>query len=151
MTESSAARPDQGLASLNALRRLAQEADTHSRALADETGLTLPQLLCLRAIHDTPTPPASVASVSQDVSLAASTVSGILDRLERAGLVRRRRDRRDRRQVNLTLTPTGRERLDGVPPLAERIHRSLQSLPDDERSRMAASLRLLLDELERGA
>jgi DNA-binding MarR family transcriptional regulator len=37
-----------------------------------------------------------------------ATMTGIIDTLEREGLVRRRRDESDRRQVRLSLTPRGR-------------------------------------------
>jgi DNA-binding MarR family transcriptional regulator len=40
-----------------------------------------------------------------------ATLTGIVDTLIRAGLVRRERDEDDRRQVWITLTPVGRERV----------------------------------------
>lgn len=136
-----------GLALLRALRVVASQADDQSRALSDETGLTLPQLLCMQAIVDA-TERATVASVSTSVRLAPSTVSGILDRLERSRLVRRKRNSRDRRQVNLTLTARGEVRLAEVPDLRERLKLALHTLDDSERDETVSALKAVVAMLE---
>lgn len=51
---------------------------------------------------------ASVSSVARHLSVSAPTVCANVDQLEAAGLVRRQRSSRDRREVEISLTPKGR-------------------------------------------
>jgi DNA-binding MarR family transcriptional regulator len=51
---------------------------------------------------------ASVSTVARYLGVSAPTVCANLDQLEAAGLVRRHRSERDRRAVELSLTPRGR-------------------------------------------
>ena len=51
--------------------------------------------------------PSRVCELSQAMEISAPTVTGILDRLEKVGYVRRRPDTADRRVINITLTPSG--------------------------------------------
>jgi DNA-binding MarR family transcriptional regulator len=50
-------------------------------------------------------------------------ITRLLDRLERSGLVRRRRERRDRRVVTAHITPQGLELLAGLDRPVEVFHR----------------------------
>lgn len=138
------ASDDIGFQILQALRTVASQASDYSRELSDESGLTVPQLLCMKAIQEADPGEATVAYVSDAVDLAPSTVSGILDRLERSRLVRRRRDHRDRRQVQLSVTSTGRSRLEELPTLHERFADNLQSLSDRERRQTVEALKTVL-------
>jgi DNA-binding MarR family transcriptional regulator len=52
----------------------------------------------------------TAAGLSRATGLRPSTLTGVLDRLESAGLVVRRPHPRDRRAITLTLTRTGRTR-----------------------------------------
>jgi DNA-binding MarR family transcriptional regulator len=52
---------------------------------------------------------ASVSTVARHLSVSAPTVCGKVDQLEAAGLVIRHRSERDRRTVELSLTPKGRK------------------------------------------
>lgn len=51
---------------------------------------------------------ALVGDVAQALCIGAPSMSGLVDRLERAGLVERRRDAQDGRAVRLHMTETGR-------------------------------------------
>jgi DNA-binding MarR family transcriptional regulator len=51
--------------------------------------------------------PSNLRSLARHMGVTASTMSLNVDRLERAGYVRRERDRRDARQIELRLTETG--------------------------------------------
>ncbi|MFE3176527.1 MarR family transcriptional regulator [Amycolatopsis sp. NPDC059090] len=52
--------------------------------------------------------------IGQLTGLSTGAVTGVLDRLAKAGLVLRERDRTDRRKVLVTITEAGRERLDAI-------------------------------------
>ncbi len=68
--------------------------------------LTLPQFFTLSALEEGPRMMKELGSV---LGLSMGTVTGIVDRLARAGLVERRGDERDRRVVLAALTPRGEE------------------------------------------
>ena len=70
---------------LQSLRRMSRAVDLHSRRLAQACNLTGPQLVCLLEVSANG--PISVARLAQEVHLSASTVVGILDRLDVKGLV----------------------------------------------------------------
>lgn len=49
----------------------------------------------------------TMGELARHLGITEKTVTGVVDRLERARLVRRERDGRDRRVVHVTLTPDG--------------------------------------------
>ncbi|TPV95923.1 MAG: winged helix DNA-binding protein [Myxococcales bacterium FL481] len=130
---------------LRAIRRIVRRVSEHSRYLSREVGLTVPQLLCLRAIGvlEEAAEPAeiTVAMVGTSVQLSAPTVSRIVDRLERAGLVVRQRRAKDRRKVCLSLTPAGLERYQNLPePLQEVFISRFDRLPRRRRDEILSAL-----------
>ena len=122
-----------------ALRRITHEVDAYSRKLVAEHDITGPQLLCLYYIANHS--PAMLSQISRQLSLSASTVNGIIDRLTAKSLVTRQRPAQDRRKVLLTLTSKGRQVVINAPKL---LHRSLaekiRQLPDIQQAAIALSL-----------
>jgi len=120
-----------------------------SKRLSKESGLTLPQIAVLRAIATAPESELSVAAISNRVQLSSPTVSGILDRLERAGLVLRERGSSDRRKVWLRLTEAGTAKLRDTPaPLQDRFVRRVNELPEERKRALSESLTTLVSFLE---
>ena len=69
-------------------------------------------------------------------------ITRLLDRLERAGLVHRYRDTRDRRVVRGTLTPEGSDLVERMAAPLEALHCDLVShLDADERKHLVSLLR----------
>lgn len=110
-----AALPDQIGLVLRLLRRINHAADLHSKHLIKATGLTTPQLIVLKAIHELGE--VTAGAVAEHVSLSQGTVSMILDRLESHALIERYRSVRDRRIVHARLTPAGAQVVARAPPL----------------------------------
>lgn len=132
---------------LVSLRRITRAIDLHSRRLAAVYHLTSPQLVCLRhlAHHGVTTP----GNLARQVALSQATVTGILDRLERRGLVYRERDRVDRRKVNIVLTDEGRELVENAPmPLQQAFAERLASLPDRQQEKIASVLASIVEMME---
>jgi DNA-binding MarR family transcriptional regulator len=114
------------------------------------SGLTAPQVGALKALAGGD--PQSLKDLCSRLGLAHSTVSGIVDRLERRGLVRRETDPQDRRLTRIVVTDevktflaTGAE-LHHPAPLIEALRRA----SDEERSRILEGLTTLRRLLERG-
>jgi DNA-binding MarR family transcriptional regulator len=140
---------------VKAIRRILRKTTEHSRDLDREFGLNAPQVLCLRAIADcepssgndgkskganreasTKRSDADIASsqvtvvrLAEAVHMPVATVSRILDRLEQARYIQRRRSDDDRRRVHVSLTQLGRRKLAQVPtPLHEQFLIKLRRL-----------------------
>lgn len=136
---------------LRAIRQLVRRISEHSRYLSREVGLTVPQLMCLKAIGELEDNEAgvTVAMVSDRVQLSAATVSRIIDRLERAGLVTRERSAADRRRVSLALTAAGLERYQTLPiPLQETFLQRLDQLPEPELDQLRTALQRISELME---
>lgn len=130
---------------LRSVRRMMRRVAEHSRWMSRELGLTLPQLVCIKAIgalEEAGESEITVVMVAKEVSLSAATVSRILDRLVNSGLIARERRSKDRRKVCLTLTASGVERQQTLPPaLQERFVERLNELPLERREVLLESLR----------
>ena len=117
------------------------------KVLTLSTGLTVPQLLCLRHIrrHGLLTP----GTLASYLFVGKATVTGILDRLEARGMVKRERDGSDRRKVFVALTQEG-ERLarEAVWPLQEQFARRLADLSGSQCERIRDTLSLISDMME---
>jgi DNA-binding MarR family transcriptional regulator len=84
-----------------------------ARSLADageEVTLTQYRSLVVLASRG----PQTMAELAEAVSVTPPTASRLCDRLVKKGLVRRRTDRNDRRQVQIALTQMGRDLVNAV-------------------------------------
>jgi DNA-binding MarR family transcriptional regulator len=79
------------------------------RAIA-HTGVTLPQALALATIKAGPGP-VTPSRLAQYLTQETQSVTGLIDRMEKQGWVRRVRDLPDRRAIRLELTPEGEAKL----------------------------------------
>ena len=109
------------------------------RAIFNAHGITEQQWRVLRVVADEPG--IAVSELAAWTSIAAPSLVGVLDRLERANLVVRQRDARDRRSVHIDLTDAGRRLQQAlVPQVAETYSDLMQSLPPREWVQLVASL-----------
>jgi DNA-binding MarR family transcriptional regulator len=110
--------------------------------------LTVPQTAVMRAIVRAPG--IVLRDLSREVSLAHSTVSGIVDRLVKRGLIERRADPEDGRTSRIyptaVVTDFVRERIPRLSqgPLATALEQATRA----ERATIAESLRRLRELLE---
>ncbi|MGH0029643.1 MAG: MarR family winged helix-turn-helix transcriptional regulator [Myxococcota bacterium] len=127
---------------VSALRRIVRAIDLHSRRMVDECGLTGPQIVVLREASRLSG--SSISALARAANLGQPTVSGILDRLEAQGLVRRKRSKEDRRSVFVAVTPKGARVLKNAPSLLQdRFRSELSRLEEWERTQILALLQRL--------
>ena len=92
--------------------------------------------------------PRSVRELSADTGTRATTLTGVLDRLERRGYLARELDAADRRSFRLTLTPSGEVVAARVrDAVGELERRALAGL----NSRQIAGFHAVVDALRRAA
>jgi DNA-binding MarR family transcriptional regulator len=132
---------------LISLRRIIRAIDMRSRHLMQQAGLTGPQLLVLQALvrHEQ----MSAGDLAREVNLSQGTVTSILDRLEKRGLILRMRSETDRRKVYVSLTSEGEAQLAAAPTLLqERFIDRFQQLKDWEQTQILASLQRLAEMMD---
>jgi DNA-binding MarR family transcriptional regulator len=77
--------------------------------------------------------PLTAGRLAEESGLTTGAVTFILDRLEEAGMVTRRRDTEDRRRVWVEIVPEARERLSGLQqPIAEEMRQVARHFKADE-------------------
>ena len=83
----------------------------------------------------------TAGQLAKNVSLGNATVTGILDRLSKRGLIERRRADEDKRRVLVKLTNLGVGTLSNVPSLLQdRFVTELERLADWEQTLLLSSL-----------
>ncbi len=125
--------------SLIALRRILRATELFGRELKQAAGITAVQFRVLQIIAETGQVTAKEISLRMRVSQA--TVTALVDRLVRDGMVLREKSALDRRQTNIQITPRGRQTLDEAPdPLQQRFVRNFSALEDWEQAMLVANL-----------
>jgi DNA-binding MarR family transcriptional regulator len=133
-----------------ALRRIVRAIDLHSRHLAQEFGLTGPQVVLLRELvrHGE----MHVAELAKSVNLSHATVTDILNRLEKRGLIERTRSIVDRRRIMVMPTKQAISLIEKSPPLLqEEFSQRLTRLDDWEITQILSVLQrvaLMMDAQE---
>ena len=122
-----------------ALRRIVRAIDLHSHHLVERFGVTGPQLIALQELARLGRVPVGV--LAGNVHVSHPTMTGILDRLEKRGLVERTRDTDDRRRTTATATFEGLKLVESAPsPLQDRFRAKFSKLEEWEQTHMLATL-----------
>ncbi|WP_427338403.1 MarR family winged helix-turn-helix transcriptional regulator [Caloranaerobacter sp. DY30410] len=89
------------------IREINSKINSNLRHEFESTGLTIPQIMLIRILvkHKK----LKVSEISKKMSLANSTVSGIIDRLEKQEILKRTRSSEDKRIVYIELADKGYE------------------------------------------
>jgi DNA-binding MarR family transcriptional regulator len=117
------------------IRQYQRDSDEFNQAVAERAGINQTDLRCLdllleMAVAGRGMTPGRLAEAS---GLTPSTITSVLDRLERAGYVRRVRDQENRRQVFLQLTAEFAALTQEIfGPVAEEASGQLEQFSDNE-------------------
>jgi DNA-binding MarR family transcriptional regulator len=130
-------------------RRTGSIGSSHARAIADRAGINGTDFECLDILDWTG--PITAGDLARRVGITSGAVTGVIDRLERGGWVRRVADPGDRRRVIVELVEPGpdspnperyREMLEVFTPLQEEVSHLMDRYDDDQ-------LELIIDYLRR--
>jgi DNA-binding MarR family transcriptional regulator len=106
-------------------RRVGSASTLHNQACADLVGLTSSDWACLDVLDWTG--PISAGRLAEHVGLTSGAITGVIDRLERAGFVKRAPDPTDRRKVIVRLI---RDRDVGLGEVFSHLARAVDELTD---------------------
>ncbi|MBI3725740.1 MarR family transcriptional regulator [bacterium] len=126
---------------LEGMIRVFYGARQHSQSLKLRYGITAAQLQLLKLLEKQGD--LTHSDLSDRLYLRGSTVTGIIDRLERRAFVKRRRSRSDRRLVRVGLAEAGKKLLESIPRGQSKfgaLRHFVRELPQDEASHFATTL-----------
>jgi DNA-binding MarR family transcriptional regulator len=126
--------------------KASRQLDSEMRASLAHVGLTKEEFKVLMELH---AGPRTHGALCRQLEVSTGVMTNRLDKLERAGLVRRSKDPSDRRGVMLTLTPAGAERLGAyIDRGANRERQLLDGLSVRDKRQLNELLTKLVDSLE---
>jgi DNA-binding MarR family transcriptional regulator len=114
------------------------------RHLKEEADLTTVQYNLLRILRGADEQGLTAGEIGERLIARSPDVTRLIDRLEKRGLVRRRRDPEDRRAVRIAITQAGRDKL---APLDEIARAALKQLFDGLSRAQLNALRDTLDQV----
>jgi DNA-binding MarR family transcriptional regulator len=129
------------------IREMSTEAVMFHQALADELGLYITDHKCLDLIHRFGAMPAG--KLGELTGLTTGAITGMIDRLEKVGYVRRTNDPKDRRKT--IVEPVRNKKLERkiemiFTPIHERMHKFLSSYSDSELSFLLDAITKLIEQ-----
>jgi DNA-binding MarR family transcriptional regulator len=116
---------------MQSLRRIFKAIQVYSQEVSQKFGITGPQLWTLKALSANGSLP--LGQLSKMMYLHPSTITGVVDRLEKKGYVVRDRVHEDRRVVMVQLTPNGRKVIRRAPsPIQGKMIYGLRKLKRED-------------------
>lgn len=117
------------------------------RKILTNLSITPPQFTALQFIVHSPQP-MTIGDLSKKMALACSTVTDLIDRMEKLEYVQRKRDEEDKRVVRLLALKKGEEILSEViKHRIEFIKEKTQNYSDEEKEKLYMELKTLSESL----
>ncbi len=137
--ETAGGRDEHVRAVVQSLRVIFRSVQDHSRWVEGQCGVSAAQLWAMWELLAAPG--MRVSDLSRALSIHQSTASNMLDKLERKGLVQRRRGGPDHRVVRLHLTDAGASLVAEAPrPAQGALTSALYQLPDNKLEQLHRSI-----------
>lgn len=131
------------------IRKIIRSINLESKKIQKEYGVSIPQVLCLHFLHDSQNYQSTQSGIRKFLNLNSSTVSGIINRLEKKGYIARLPKSGDMRVVNIALTSSGDRLLSEIPELLhEQLSEKLKNLDNSILISVEESLNTLINLLE---
>ncbi|BCS97635.1 MarR family transcriptional regulator [Desulfoluna limicola] len=124
---------------LISLRQIIRATDLHSKQLVKKYGMTGPQLVVIQVIAREGE--VSIGSLAKMVSLSQATVTNIVERLEKNGVLKRKKGDTDKRRVLVAATDKALEIIQSKPSLLhEQFVARFEKLESWEQTLLLSSL-----------
>ena len=131
---------------MTGIRKIVRAINLESKRVQKELDISIPQLLTLKHLQDRVDYKSTMKETKGFLSLNASTVSGIVSRLEQKGLVARLPDPKDKRSTPIVLTSKGNHLLvRSNESLHERISKNLELIEEVDFLQIINSLETLIN------
>jgi DNA-binding MarR family transcriptional regulator len=132
---------------MQSLRRIIKSLQDYYQTVFSHFGITGPQLWALKTINRLGS--LSLGELSRGMYLHPSTISGVIDRLEKKGYLVRDRIEKDRRVVRVRLTPKGKMLVRKAPnPVQGKMIYGLRKLKKEKLDLIYESVQRLVEIME---
>lgn len=132
---------------MQSLRRIFKAIQDYSHEVSNKFGITGPQLWALKTISQNGK--LSLGKLTKKMYLHPSTITGVVDRLEKKGYVSRDRCQGDRRVTNVKLTPQGKKLVKRAPnPVQGKMIYGLRRLKKEKLNSIYDSVNKLVEIME---
>ena len=112
------------------IRELSSDFDSLSQAVADRVGLSATDLLAMDLISRTDR--VTAGQIGGHLHMTSGAITGVIDRLERAGLAKRAPDSEDRRRVLVMPTTKENQIRELYDPLVTALQKAAMSYSDED-------------------
>ena len=129
------------------IRRLIQASELYTKELNKKYQVSAAQLNCILTLYEYgPLPPSKIAN---HMMVKSSTVTGVVDRLEKKGFVERMRNSPDRRVITIELTEAGKKLAQNAPPpIQQKVIDALKQTENAKKEQIVRSLNMLTGMLD---
>ena len=129
------------------IRKLVQASELYTKELNKKYQVSTAQLNCILTLYEYgPLPPSQIA---KHMMVKSSTVTGVVDRLEKKGIAERMRNSPDRRVITIQLTETGKKLAENAPPpIQQKIIDGLKQTDKNKVEQIVSSLNMLTSMLD---
>ena len=136
----------QPVAAMVSLRRIIRYLRITDREIETASGLSAAQLFVLATLADTPA--LSLGEIAKRALTDQSSVSTVVAKLTKTGLIARKASRKDRRRAELRLTAAGRRVLESSPSTPQqRLIDAMRAMPVARRAEIVRALQGLVEAL----
>lgn len=127
------------------IRKIIRSINLESKRIQKEYGISIPQYLCLNFLNSCEDYRATAKEIGSHLNLNASTVSGIVSRLEKKGYLAKLPNQSDKRSTYIYLTALGEKMVTSMPALLhEKLTKKLKSLSDSDLVNLQSAMELLV-------
>jgi DNA-binding MarR family transcriptional regulator len=127
------------------IRKIVRSLNLESKSIQKEFGLSITQLLCLGHLESSSNYTSTHKELMELLSLNSSTVSGILNRLEKRKYIVRISSDTDKRSKSIMLTASGLKLLEETPNvLHDRLAVKLKSLTGQQQVQIKEALEIII-------
>lgn len=128
---------------VGSIRKLVRAVYLDSQKMSRKFGLTGPQSVVLRLLLNKGS--MSSADLSRLMYVTPSNMTGIIDRLEKKGLIERKRKEGDRRVTMIILTGAGKSMSENIPdPIEKKFINQLADLENEHVQLLAMAMNQIL-------
>jgi len=132
---------------MQSLRRIFKSIQDYSQEVSNKFGITGPQLWVLKIISGNEN--LSLGELSKRMYLHPSSITGLVDRLEKKGYVLRDRGQEDRRVIKVQLTSEGKKLVGKAPnPIQGKMIYGLRELRKGKLNLIYNSIQELVEIME---
>ena len=139
--------PDHAKQIIYSIRRLIQASELYTKELNKKYLISAAQLNCILTLFEYG--PLPLSQIAKHMMVKSSTVTGVVDRLEKKGFVERMRNSPDRRVITVQLTEAGKKLAENAPPpIQQKIIDGLRQTEKAKIEQIVCSLSILTDMLD---